>query len=106
MHVKLIASQKGDSKIRTSQYIKYIINVRALQREKRQESCIAENMSLLALRPVILGEIEGLISYLRSRNLLAKYMDFTCQKKVMKPLTILGCVEHIIIYSKLFAKVI
>ena len=102
--MKLIASQKGDSKIRTSQYIKYIINVRALQREKRLDSCIAENMSLLALGPVILGEI-GLISNLRSRNLLAKYMDFTCQKKVMKPLTILGCVEHIIIYSKLFAKV-
>ena len=55
--------------------------MRALQREKRQESCIAENMSLLALGPVILGEIEGFISYLRSRNLLAKYMDFTCQKK-------------------------
>ena len=38
-------------------------------------------MSLLALGPVILGEIEGLISYLRSKNLLAKYMEFTCQKK-------------------------
>ena len=48
---------------------------------KRQESCIAENMSLLALGPVILGEIKGLISYLRSKNLLAKYMDFLCQKK-------------------------
>ena len=60
------------------------------------ENMVAEKMSLLA-RASYLGEIEGL---------------FTCQihglhmPKVMESLTILGCVEHIIIYSNLFAKVI
>ena len=53
--VKLIASQKGDSKIRTSRYIKYIINVRALQREKRQESCIAEKHVFAGFRASYFG---------------------------------------------------
>ena len=56
------------------------------------------------LGPVIFGEIEGLISYLRSKNLLAKYILH--MPKVMESLTILGCVEHIIINSNLYAKVI
>ena len=56
-------SKKSFSKIRAS-FISLSNRRACITAWIRLESCIAEKMSLLALGPVIFGEIEGLISYL------------------------------------------
>ena len=63
---------------------------------EKWESCIAEKMSLLARASYFGG----------NRRTIYLPNTWTSHAKVMESLTILGCVEHIIIYSNLFAKVI
>ena len=87
----MIASQKGHTQKFALPPLVY--NRRAcITAWKLLASCIAEKMSLLALGPVILGKIKGLISYLRSKNLV--YLPNTWTSH-MESLTILGCVEYL-----------
>ena len=90
-------AKKGHSKKFVLPLLVYLIDARALQ-WKRRESCIAENMSASFRASYFWGNRTN-ISYLI-------YLPNTHMPKVMESLTILGCVEHIIIYSNLFAKVI